>query len=80
MTDFLRSVADLNCCTRFCRPLPTDPFAILRGKDKAIFWILQYLTAIYLDKVTLVAAIFPPSGGFSFETLIVTWEICGKAL
>ena len=22
VTDFVRSVADLNCCTRFCRPLP----------------------------------------------------------
>ena len=73
MTDFLRSVAAVHGFADRCLTArPTDPFAILRGKDKAIFWILQYLTAIYLDKVTLVAAIFPPSGGFSFETLIVT--------
>lgn len=34
----LRSVADLNCCTRFCRPLPNHsanrPCCDLRCKDR----------------------------------------------
>ncbi len=78
----LRSVADSNRRTWFCRPVPSHSAnrPLSDCKNRKIFLNTQKNLSIiyYRLSVTLTLSILPPMGGFIFETLTVAFFMVWK--